>query len=462
MNEKDKETSTDTKLSEDEAKQAKQLEDEIVKTVEETIASEVTEAVEAKVQAELEKRLNETPDPRFNPPTEPKVTVKKEPFAIEKALELGMPEGQLERNFQINWSPQVKGLPENGFSPDSKALLYLYGKCFERQFETRNPLDEEYQKAKAAIYATVKAATSPTSPRYQKLLSEGANPGALTVFTQLIPELIRLRDESTYSNLWRTFVVSQNTGTIPIETAISRPYFTGEGTIKPQDDPTATKVSWELQVAANITIVTRQLIADSVIDWGRYIVEENLRGFDLFKWEMLATGAGGVEPVGYDTQVFTNTNAAAHPLTYANLVTAYHALGSPYRPEAVWLMNDNAFELIDGLLDTTNRPVFDNQQAELQTIKGRPVILNSYISGDASTSPNATTIYFTNPRYWAWFTKGEMEVDFNDRPVYSAGGTNTGTLKSGWERNEVGWRFEQRFDGQFLRETATSELTNVY
>lgn len=448
-------------------KEGKELADELVSKIGESVdakVKEIEDKVDKRVEEEVEKRLNETPDPRFKPPAEPpknEVKQKDSPLAIQKALDLGCKPGYLEKDYRLQWSPMAKDVPEN-ISADTKAVLWLIGKMFKRHLVTRNVLDKELQEAKAAYYEVAKAYFDTDSPTYQKLLSEGAAPGSLTIFTQLIPELVRLRDEQTYSNLFRTIRVSQPTGSIPVETAISRPYYVGEGHIKPQDDPTATHVDWDLQVCANVTIISRELLADAVIDWGRYIVEENLRGLDLFRWEMLAIGAGGVEPVGYGSQAFTNTNAAAHPLTYADLMTCYHALAAAYRPDAIWLMNDNAFAIIDGLLDTTNRPVFDNQQAPLQTIKGRPVYLNSYIAGTAAASPQATELYFTNPNYWTWFVKGGLEVDFNDRPTYTTGGTSTGTLKSGWERDEVGYRFEERNDGQFLRQLATSELTNVY
>lgn len=416
----------------------------------------------------LEEKANATPDPdainlKSQIVTTDKVGTSYEPSpVVTKALTLGATPRMLDK-FPVQFRKSISYDQVGQISPETRGALYLYGKLFRRAYELRGRgdtlfLDKEYSECRQAIFES--AAELHEGRKREKLLSEGAAPGSLTIFNQLLPELVRLRDESTHLDLFRHITVDQPTGTLPFETAISTPGYVSEGAIKPQDDPTASHVDWTLYTLANVTIVSSYLLDDAVINWASYIVEENRRGFDQMEWNMLATGTGVGQPTGYASVVFTNTYACPGPLNYNDLMQIFHNLGAAWRPGAIWLMNDNAFADIDGLLDTTNRPIFDNQQSVLQRIKGFPVYINIYIAGTA-TSPDTTEIYFTNPNYWAIFEKGELDVDFNPRPTYSTGGT-PGGLKSGWERDEQGWRFFKRHDMNVIQELATSEGTNVY
>lgn len=102
----------------------------------------------------------------------------------------------------------------------------------------------------------------------------------------------------------------------------------------------------------------------------------------------LVNGSGVNEPQGIiSTQgALTNsgvvvTSATAGP-TYAELLTIVHSLDPAYRDGASWLMNDKTLGFIQGLVDTTGRPLLWNTANDLslslksQTLMGYPVVID--------------------------------------------------------------------------------------
>jgi HK97 family phage major capsid protein len=81
-------------------------------------------------------------------------------------------------------------------------------------------------------------------------------------------------------------------------------------------------------------------------------------------------GTGSGMPLGIDYVVPNQNLATANPVTYAKLLAAVHGIDPDYRAGASWLMNDASLATIEGVVDTTGRPLL--QRLSESGIAGRP------------------------------------------------------------------------------------------
>jgi HK97 family phage major capsid protein len=93
------------------------------------------------------------------------------------------------------------------------------------------------------------------------------------------------------------------------------------------------------------------------------------------------SGAGTTLPFGITTASTTTAFTAAAP-TYAELLAAVHALDPAYREGASWAFNDATLALIEGIVDTTGRPLLNQQNDGISAgignmrLLGYPVVID--------------------------------------------------------------------------------------
>lgn len=105
------------------------------------------------------------------------------------------------------------------------------------------------------------------------------------------------------------------------------------------------------------------------------------------------TGTGVGQPEGLLTnKTVTTTIASTTVPTYAELVTFVHALDPAYREGAVFVMNDASIAAIQGIVDTTGRPLLQGlDQGTLatglpqQTLLGYPVVIDQAMPSIAAS-----------------------------------------------------------------------------
>jgi HK97 family phage major capsid protein len=92
-------------------------------------------------------------------------------------------------------------------------------------------------------------------------------------------------------------------------------------------------------------------------------------------------GAGTTLPFGITTGTAA-TAVTAGGLTYGKLVTLVHTVDPAYRMDAKWAFNDATLALIEGIVDTTGRPILNDANAGIatgpqnKTLLGYPVIID--------------------------------------------------------------------------------------
>lgn len=154
----------------------------------------------------------------------------------------------------------------------------------------------------------------------------------------------------------------------------------GEGTALASVDPTFSKVTLGAWKYGQLLQITRELIEDSGVDILGWIAEDmgkNLARQADVDW---VTGSGSNKPKGivgiYATAV-TGQNGATGLPSYPNLVDTVYSIAAPYRDRGgYWLCRDATIGKLRGIVDTTNRPIWEpsSQVGTPDRLLGYPVV----------------------------------------------------------------------------------------
>lgn len=135
------------------------------------------------------------------------------------------------------------------------------------------------------------------------------------------------------------------------------------------------KVSWEL-------------LQDSAFDVSSFVARklgERIARVQAVHW---ATGTGSGQPQGLVTPI--TTSGTIGTIAYSDLVATVLALDPAYRSNARWVMNDATFGTLMGLVDTTGRPLINDQNASISGEIGSANLLGYPVTIDQAMPSKAT------------------------------------------------------------------------
>ena len=193
--------------------------------------------------------------------------------------------------------------------------------------------------------------------------------------------------------------------------------------------------------------VSEELLNDSVFDLESYIAREFARRIGTKEEEAFFTGDGTGKPLGIlaasggaETGV---TAASATAVTADELMDLFYSLKSPYRKNAVWILNDSTIKAIRKLKDNNGQYLWQPSlvAGTPDTILGRPVKTSTYMPAIAA---GAKTIAFGDfSYYWIADRQGRSFKRLNE--LYAANG-------------QVGFLGSQRVDGKMILPEAVKVL----
>ena len=193
--------------------------------------------------------------------------------------------------------------------------------------------------------------------------------------------------------------------------------------------------------------VSEELLNDSVFDLESYIAREFARRIGTKEEEAFFTGDGTGKPLGIlaasggaETGV---TAASATAVTADELMDLFYSLKSPYRKNAVWILNDSTIKAIRKLKDNNGQYLWQPSlvAGTPDTILGRPVKTSTYMPAIAA---GAKTIAFGDfSYYWIADRQGRFFKRLNE--LYAANG-------------QVGFLGSQRVDGKMILPEAVKVL----
>ena len=190
--------------------------------------------------------------------------------------------------------------------------------------------------------------------------------------------------------------------------------------------------------------VSEELLNDSVFDLENYISREFARRIGAKEEDAFIKGTGTKQPTGFLTDAQEGVTAAkADAITADELIDLFFSLKTPYRRNAVWLLNDATVKLARKLKDGQGQYLWQPSLVANtpDTLLGRPVYTSAYMPVAAA---DATTIAFGDfSYYWIADRQGRTFRRLNE--LY---GTN----------GQVGFLASQRVDGKLILPEAIKVL----
>ena len=164
--------------------------------------------------------------------------------------------------------------------------------------------------------------------------------------------------------------------------------------------------------------ISEELINDSVFDLEAYISKEFARRIGNREEEAFFTVDGNGKPTGILAAVggaqLGVTAASATAITADELVDLFYSLNTPYRKNAVWLMNDSTVKAVRKLKDGQGQYLWQSALTSdtPNTLLGRPVYTSAYMP---SVAAGEKTVAFGDfSYYWIISRQGRSFKRLNE------------------------------------------------
>jgi HK97 family phage major capsid protein len=177
--------------------------------------------------------------------------------------------------------------------------------------------------------------------------------------------------------------------------------------------------------ALSILEILRRRFVDRVRD------EEN---------KQFITGNGSGKPKGIDAETLRLVNAG-NSLSPDHITNAYWKLGSVFRRNGRWLINSRTIAYLENKKDSNGAYLYPSLQAEVPTLKGRPILVDDYVP--------STKVFYGDLSYYYIGDRQQVTME-----VTTEGG-NT------WEKHQVGLKLIERVDGEVALTDAFVEISNT-
>ena len=287
------------------------------------------------------------------------------------------------------------------------------------------------------------------NPQIMNALQEGVDTeGGYLVPDEFERTLVEaLEEENMFRSLAHVIQTSSGERKIPVVASKgSANWIDEEGPYVDSDDSFGQVTIGSFKLGTTIK-VSEELINDSVFDLENYISKEFARRIGSREEEAFFTGDGNGKPLGIlaktggaDVGV---TAASATAITADELIDLYYSLKTPYRKNAVWILNDATVKAVRKLKDSTGQYLWQPSLTEGTPDKllGNPVYTSAYMPTMAA---GAKTIAFGDFKYyWIADRQGRSFRRLNE--LYATTG-------------QVGFLGSQRVDGKLILSEAVKVL----
>lgn len=256
-----------------------------------------------------------------------------------------------------------------------------------------------------------------------------------------------LEEENIFRQLANVITTSSGDRKIPVvATKGTASWVDEEGTI-PESDDAFGQVSIGAFKLATLIKVSEELLNDSVFNLESYIAREFARRIGSKEEEAFFVGDGAGKPSGIlaasgGGQVGVTT-AGATAITLDEILDLFYSLKSPYRKNAVFIMNDATVKAIRKLKDSTGQYLWQPsiKEATPDTILNRPLYTSAYVPNIAASAK--TVVFGDLGYYWVADRQGRVFKRLNE--LYAATG-------------QVGFIATQRVDGKLILPEAVKIL----
>lgn len=256
-----------------------------------------------------------------------------------------------------------------------------------------------------------------------------------------------LEEENIFRQLAKVITTSSGDKKIPVVATKGTASWVDEEGAIPEADDAFGQVSIGAYKLATMIKVSEELLNDSVFSLEAYIAKEFARRIGAKEEEAFFVGDGTGKPTG----IFNATGGAQLGVTAASVsaitidevMDLFYSLKSPYRKNAVFVMNDATVKAIRKLKDGNGQYIWQPSitAGQPDTILNRPVKTSAYVPTIAAS---AKAIAFGDfGYYWVADRQGRSFQRLNE--LYAATG-------------QVGFKATQRVDGKLILAEAIKVL----
>jgi HK97 family phage major capsid protein len=256
-----------------------------------------------------------------------------------------------------------------------------------------------------------------------------------------------LQEENIFRTMAKIIQTASGDRKIPVVASKGTASWVDEEGAIPESDDAFGQVSIGAYKLATMIKVSEELLNDSVFNLESYIAREFARRIGAKEEESFFIGNGTGKPTG----IFNATGgaelgvtaASATAITVDEIMDLFYSLKSPYRKNAVFVMNDATVKAIRKLKDGNGQYLWQPSISAGQpdTILNRPVKTSAYVPAIAA---GAKTIAFGDfGYYWIADRQGRSFQRLNE--LYAATG-------------QVGFKATQRVDGKLILSEAIKVL----
>ncbi len=256
-----------------------------------------------------------------------------------------------------------------------------------------------------------------------------------------------LEEENIFRTMAKIIQTASGDRKIPVVASKGTASWVDEEGAIPESDDAFGQVSIGAYKLATMIKVSEELLNDSVFNLESYIAREFARRIGAKEEESFFIGNGTGKPTG----IFNATGgaelgvtaASATAITVDEIMDLFYSLKSPYRKNAVFVMNDSTVKAIRKLKDGNGQYLWQPSISAGQpdTILNRPVKTSAYVPAIAA---GAKTIAFGDfGYYWIADRQGRSFQRLNE--LYAATG-------------QVGFKATQRVDGKLILSEAIKVL----
>jgi len=256
-----------------------------------------------------------------------------------------------------------------------------------------------------------------------------------------------LEEENIFRTMAKIIQTASGDRKIPVVASKGTASWVDEEGAIPESDDAFGQVSIGAYKLATMIKVSEELLNDSVFNLESYIAREFARRIGAKEEESFFIGDGTGKPTG----IFNATGgaelgvtaASATAITVDEIMDLFYSLKSPYRKNAVFVMNDSTVKAIRKLKDGNGQYLWQPSitAGQPDTILNRPVKTSAYVPAIAA---GAKTIAFGDfSYYWVADRQGRSFQRLNE--LYAATG-------------QVGFKATQRVDGKLILPEAIKVL----
>lgn len=241
---------------------------------------------------------------------------------------------------------------------------------------------------------------------------------------------------------------------IPIVTSDGEAYWQGEGSKNKESDIVFGQALLSAYKITASLRISEELLNDSAFDLKSYVATNFSRRFSAKEEEAYLVGTGKSTSAGTFSQptgIFNDDGGAENGttttkigITTDDLIDLFYSLKSPYRKNAVWVLNDTTVKAIRKLTDNNGnylwQPALSANAPD--TILGRPYYTSAYAP---EIKAGAKAIAFGDfSYYWIADRQGFSLKCLNE--LYS-------------ENDQIGFKASKRVDGCLILPEAIKTLT---